>query len=61
MKGIFINGRRIDSIFLNGRKISFVYRKGRLIWNLEDLIKSCYSNGYWLDEYSWIDDLSWKD
>lgn len=71
---IFINNRSIDAIYVNGREIEAVYKDGRLIWKKGPdpvdpdqpitpggIQKSCYSNGYWLDEYPWLDELYWND
>lgn len=38
-----------------------VYRGTRLIWEKSVGDFSCFSNGYWIDEYPWVDDLLWND
>ena len=62
---------------VNGLEILAVYMRGRLIWyptkdkendhpseeddNGDDIILSCYYNGYWIDEYPWTDETPWVD
>lgn len=42
-----------------GQDILAVYINKELIWPEE--IPSCFSNGYWMDEYPWVDDRTWTD
>lgn len=64
----------IASMHINGLEILSVYMRGRLIWPIkpkdeegedntpdDDIILSCYFNGYWIDEYPWTDDTPWTD
>ena len=50
-------------MYLNGQSILSVYTQGQQIWPEEiiDVILSCISNGYWIDEYPWADDTPWTD
>ena len=61
--GIFNTGRSIDSIKNSQRIIILVYNQGRLIWSLggTENIKSCFSNGKWIDSYGWKDNAKWVD
>ena len=64
MSGIFLNGRYIKDIYLNGRKIKLAYCNHRRIFNLASspiVTISCFSNGYWMDEYPWLDNVKWND
>ena len=49
-------------MYINGQKILSVYTQGQLVWP-EDIteVLSCFSNGYWVDEYPWIDNVSWEN
>lgn len=60
----------IESMHINGLNIIAVYMRGRLIWPIkpkddedipDDIVLSCYYNGYWIDEYPWTDETSWVD
>jgi hypothetical protein len=62
----------IAAMYMNGLTILSVYMRGRLIWSLDEEnshhedddnkdILSCFSNGYWIDEYPWTDNTPWKD
>ena len=58
---IHINNRDISDIYRASRAIVEVYKGHRLVWQKIKEIISCYSNGYWVDEYPWVDDTFWKD
>lgn len=58
---IRINNKNIVEIFLGSKEISTIYKQTQLVWSKIKEIISCYSNGYWIDEYPWIDDQSWTD
>ena len=66
----------IDAMRVNGLEILAVYMRGRLIWyptkdkendnpqgddDKDDIILSCFYNGYWIDEYPWTDETPWTD
>lgn len=57
---------KIIAMYLNGQKILSVYTQGQLVWpeqgdEIIDEILSCFSNGYWIDEYPWTDEIPWTD
>lgn len=57
---------KIIAMYLNGQKILSVYTQGQLVWpeqgdEIIDKILSCFSNGYWIDEYPWTDEIPWTD
>lgn len=56
---IVFNGKQPVSIFLDGKSYVYVYYKDKLVWG--GSIKSCFANGYWVDENPWTDDQPWKD
>ena len=61
---IYKNNRLISSIYYSNRAIKSVYKGYKLIWTKDknnQQILSCFSNGYWIDEYPWDDNLSWTD
>ena len=41
------------------KQVFAIYTNGEKIW--PSIIASCFSNGYWIDEYPWIDDNEWVD
>ena len=57
---------KIIAMYLNGWKVLSVYTQGQLVWpeqgeEIIDKILSCFSNGYWIDEYPWTDEIPWTD
>lgn len=59
---IHINHHDITGVYSGSRDIVAVYSGLRLVWSkLGNTLLSCYSNGYWIDEYPWLDDLQWAD
>lgn len=58
---IQINNRSIIGIHKGTREIMAVYKGTRLVWEKISSIFSCYSNGYWIDEYPWVDSEIWTD
>lgn len=51
----------VSSAYVGDRAIFAIYLGNLLIWPDNSLIKSCFAQGYWIDEYPWTDDLPWKD
>ena len=65
-----INGLEILAIYMRGRliwypSITFYDKKQHIPEpkppREDDIILSCYYNGYWIDEYPWTDDTPWVD
>ena len=57
------NNNKLIAMYRNGQRILAVYTQGSLMWPEEIIneILSCFSNGYWLDEYPWADNDTWVD
>lgn len=58
---IKLNNKDIIDIHLGTRGIMSVYLGTKLVWNKQTKILSCFSNGYWIDEYPWVDTEIWMD
>lgn len=61
---IHINNHEITGVYSGLVDISEVHKGLILVWSKSangNLVLSCYSNGYWIDEYPWIDDQVWND
>lgn len=58
---IHINNHNITGVYSGHRDIVKVYSGLHLVWSKITEILSCYANGYWIDQYPWIDDAFWKD
>lgn len=58
---IYVQNRPVLAIRLGRNIIRRVYAKDQLFWPSKLDIYSCYSNGYWIDEYGWTDDTPWAD
>lgn len=56
---IRFGNKKIVAMYINGQRILSVYTQGQQIWPEE--LPSCFSNGYWIDEYPWADNTSWND
>lgn len=42
--------------------ITAVYRKDRLVWQMAVAeVRSCFAEGYWIDDQPWTDELCWKN
>jgi len=58
---IQINNHDIQGVYSNSKTILAVYSGVHLVWSKINELISCFSNGYWIDEYPWLDDASWTD
>ena len=56
------NHKEISRIVINGKDITSYYtvvkRTLRLIW---EGIKSCFGNGFWINDKPWNNNESWKN
>lgn len=58
---IHINNHEISGVYSGAKDILNVYNGLKLVWSKISELLCCYSNGYWIDEYPWIDDNAWAD
>ena len=63
---IRLENSKVIAMYLNGWKVLSVCTQGQLVWpeqgdEIIDKILSCFSNGYWIDEYPWTDEIPWTD
>ena len=60
---IRFGNKKIVAMYINGQSILSIYTQGQHIWpeDIIDKILSCFSNGYWMDEYPWLDNTPWVD
>ena len=60
---IRIGNNKIIAMYRNGQRVLAVHTQGQMIWPEEIVneILSCFSNGYWVDEYPWADNDTWVD
>lgn len=62
---IEVNNSKVVAMYINGWKVLSVYTQGQKVWSIEeeiiDELLSCFSNGYWIDEYPWTDEIPWTD
>ena len=60
---IRFGNKKIVAMYINGQDILSVYTQEQQIWPEEVIneILSCFSNGYWIDEYPWVDEQSWTN
>lgn len=55
------NNKDIIDIHVGRKAILAEYLGAKLVWEKISQIFSCFSNGYWVDEYPWVDDEIWTD
>ena len=58
---IHVNNKDISGVYSGSKEIIAVYSGLKLVWSKINELISCFSNGYWIDEYPWLDDASWTD
>ena len=61
---VHINNHRITGIYRGLQEIDRVYNGKYIVWikPIElGIILCCFSNGYWIDEYPWVDTEVWTD
>lgn len=58
---IRINNKDISDIHLGTRVVLSVYLGTKLVWEKLTEVLSCFSNGYWIDNYPWVDTEIWTD
>ena len=62
---INIHNHDIVGVYSGSKDIVQVYSGLKLVWQKykpkDDIILSCYYNGYWIDEYPWTDNTPWTD
>lgn len=58
---IRINNKDISDIHLGARGVLSVYLGTKLVWEKLTEVLSCFSNGYWIDNYPWVDTEIWTD
>ena len=58
---LHINNHEITGIYHGQQSIDSVYKNLVLIWSKFSDMLCCFANGYWIDQYPWVDDSSWKD
>ena len=58
---IRINNKDISDIHLGTRGVLSVYLGTKLVWEKLTEVLSCFSNGYWIDNYPWVDTEIWTD
>ena len=55
---IFIKGKEVTAVNIGERAIAAVYKGTRLVW---EAIRSCFGKGFWVNEYSWDNEDSWRN
>ena len=48
-------------MFYGNIPIIKIYYKENIVWEKDQIIKSCFANGYWIDEYPWTDNTPWTN
>ena len=57
---IYRNNKGMVGVYKQKTPIVAIYINGHEVWALNVLF-SCFSAGYWLDDYPWTDDTPWTD
>ena len=48
-------------VYNESKEITAVYSGLKLVWSKINELLCCFANGYWINEYPWQNDTSWKD
>jgi hypothetical protein len=55
---IFKNGKEIVEVYRGKKEIFEIYRGKTIIWQM---IRSCFGNGYWINDRPWLNTDGWKN
>lgn len=55
---IRINNHEITRIEYKNHPILTIYYLGKVVWQA---IKSCFGNGYWINNKGWLNQEGWKN
>ena len=58
---VHVNNKSISGIYRGQQNIYRVYKGPYLVWDSLLSVLCCFANGYWADQYPWVDNSSWKD
>lgn len=50
--------REVSEVYKGERVIIAIYKGARLVWQS---IRSCFGNGFWLNDKPWINQDAWKN
>lgn len=50
--------REVTAVYKGDKIITAVYNGTRLVWQA---IRSCFGNGFWVNEKPWINTDAWKN
>lgn len=57
-KNIDNKQREVTGVYFGEKVITAVYKGSRLVWQA---IRSCFGNGFWINDKPWIDTDAWKN
>jgi hypothetical protein len=55
---IIKNGKEIIEIYHGKNSINEIYRGKMLVWQVA---RSCFGNGYWINEKPWVNTDAWRN
>jgi len=55
---ISVGNKNVTGISVGAIAIAYVYRGAVLVWQA---IRSCFGNGYWINDKGWINDNAWRN
>lgn len=57
---LYKNNKEIVTLYRTGKKIQTIYKGIRLIFQGID-VRSCFGEGFWINEKPWINNEIWKN
>ena len=63
---MLVDNTNITAIDWGNAPVIAVYYRNNVVWKpkeepIDETVLSCFSNGYWIDDYPWLDDAVWVD
>ena len=55
---VFKNGKEIVEVYRGKKEILEIYRGKTIVWQM---IRSCFGNGYWINDRPWLNTDGWKN
>lgn len=52
------DGKKISAVYFAGKAISAMYKGTILVW---EAIRSCFGQGFWINDKPWKNDDSWEN
>lgn len=55
---IYKNNKEVTLVYNREQTIAAIYKGSILVWQA---VRSCFGNGYWINEKPWSNEEGWKN